>query len=193
MVSPTAPTVLTAAAATTARRPVARPYVVAAHAVSLLVLPSCVWRILLGAGVTLGFPRAALEASDMPGWVPHLGSRRIPPLAVVLPAALGGVALTVTVDGGRRQPVLRRGDLGRDCSTSPRPPTGHRAPSRARHRSARCRPEEVWLSRGFLRAYSRSRPVSWVCQLDAWPNNLITRHDGEPVWLDWAFVGDGAL
>jgi hypothetical protein len=128
MVSPTAPTALTATAATTARRPVARRYVVAAHAVSLLVLPSCVWRILLGAGVTLGFPRAALEASDMPGWgtvyvialsalnealalltlglirpwgeavpgwVPHLGSRRIPPAAVVLPAALGGVALTV--------------------------------------------------------------------------------------------------
>ncbi len=100
-------------------------------------------------------------------------------------------------------------------------------------------PEEGWLSRGFLRAYSGSRPVDWallddddawaqplmrehfgaplraalvrlhrgrdrlltwmeelprtVCHLDVWPNNLIGRPDGGIVFLDWAFVGDGAL
>jgi hypothetical protein len=100
-------------------------------------------------------------------------------------------------------------------------------------------PGEDWLSRGFLRAYSGSRPVDWalmdddrawtlplmrehfgaglrggllqlhhrrerllgvmerlprtVCHLDVWPNNLIRRAGGEVVFLDWAFVGDGAL
>jgi hypothetical protein len=100
-------------------------------------------------------------------------------------------------------------------------------------------PDEEWLSRGFLRAYSGSRPVAWslmddddawalplmrehfdaslrtallrlhrgrdrlltwmeslprtVCHLDVWPNNLIRRSGGEIVFLDWAFVGDGAL
>jgi len=32
-----------------------------------------------------------------------------------------------------------------------------------------------------------------VCHLDAWMNNIIRRPDGEVVFLDWAFVGDGAV
>jgi hypothetical protein len=100
-------------------------------------------------------------------------------------------------------------------------------------------PEEAWLSRGFLRAYSGSRLVDWalldddaawaqplvrehfppalrqrlgllharrdhllatmerlprtVCHLDVWPNNLVRRPGGEVVFLDWGFVGDGAI
>ncbi|MET9465384.1 hypothetical protein ABZY44_11290 [Streptomyces sp. NPDC006544] len=39
----------------------------------------------------------------MPYWVPLLGGRRIPPLAAVLPAALGAAAVTlITVDGALR-------------------------------------------------------------------------------------------
>ena len=108
-------------------RPVPRHVVIAAHLVALTVLPSGVWRVLLGSGVTMGFTRTALEAGDMPGWgtvsvvfltllteglalltlglvrpwgevvpgwVPRLRGRRIPPRAVVIPAALGGVVLT---------------------------------------------------------------------------------------------------
>lgn len=100
-------------------------------------------------------------------------------------------------------------------------------------------PSEPWLSRGFLRDYSTSRPAdftvledesAWsipliakyyppevraalirmhrnrerlldlmlrlprtVCHLDVWPNNVIRRPTGEVVFLDWSFVGDGAV
>ena len=109
-------------------RPVPRHAVVTAHLVPLTVLPSGVWRIVLGFGATLGFDRADLRADGMPGWgtvmvisltvlteslallsfalvrpwgeevpswVPRLGGRRIPPRVVVIPAAIGGVLLTL--------------------------------------------------------------------------------------------------
>lgn len=49
-------------------RPVPRRVVRAAHLIPLTVLPSGIWRLVLGSGVTLGFSRAYLEADDMPGW-----------------------------------------------------------------------------------------------------------------------------
>ncbi|UMG94268.1 hypothetical protein [Nocardioides sp. TF02-7] len=103
----------------------ARRHVVAAHAVAWCVVPAGLWRLLLGAGLTLGFDRAHLEADGMPGWgtayvvpphgphrgprpagprdgqalgevvprwVPVLRGRRIPTVAVVVPAALGALA-----------------------------------------------------------------------------------------------------
>ncbi len=48
-------------------RPVSRRAVVAAHLTALTVLPSGVWRVLLGCGLTMGFARSDLQASDMPG------------------------------------------------------------------------------------------------------------------------------
>jgi hypothetical protein len=44
-----------------------RSAVVAAHLVPLVVLPSGVWRVLLGCGVSMGFNRATLEAEGFPG------------------------------------------------------------------------------------------------------------------------------
>jgi len=55
-------------AAPAVSRPPARWTVVVAHAIPLLVLPSSIWRILLGSGVAMGVSRASLEAEDMPGW-----------------------------------------------------------------------------------------------------------------------------
>jgi hypothetical protein len=49
-------------------RPVPRQVAVAAHLTALTVLPSGVWRVVLGCGVTLGFARADLRADGMPGW-----------------------------------------------------------------------------------------------------------------------------
>ncbi|MEU8611686.1 hypothetical protein AB0C29_27235 [Actinoplanes sp. NPDC048791] len=39
-----------------------------AHLVPLTVLPSGVWRTVLGFGFGMGFSPTALEASDIPGW-----------------------------------------------------------------------------------------------------------------------------
>jgi hypothetical protein len=108
-------------------RPVPRHVVVAAHLTALTVLPSGVWRVALGCGLTLGFARADLRTDGMPGWgtvmvvglsvltetlalltlglvkpwgeivpgwVPVLGGRRVPPAAAVVPATLGGLMLT---------------------------------------------------------------------------------------------------
>ena len=52
----------------------------------------------------------------------------------------------------------------------------------------------VRLHRGRDRMLSvMERLPRTVCHLDVWPNNLIRRPDGDVVFLDWAFVGDGAL
>jgi hypothetical protein len=49
-------------------RPVPRHVAVAAHLTALTVLPSGVWRVVLGCGVTLGFASADLRADGIPGW-----------------------------------------------------------------------------------------------------------------------------
>ncbi|MEU8234648.1 hypothetical protein AB0C12_34090 [Actinoplanes sp. NPDC048967] len=105
-----------------------RTAVILARLVPLTVLPSGVWRTLLGLGFGMGFSPAALQAGDIPGWgsawaffltvltealalltiglvrpwgevvpawVPWLGGRRIPPVAVVVPATAGGLLLIV--------------------------------------------------------------------------------------------------
>jgi hypothetical protein len=54
-------------------RPVARHVAVAAHLTALTVLPSGVWRVVLGFGVTLGFDRADLRADGIPGWGTVMG------------------------------------------------------------------------------------------------------------------------
>ncbi|MEV1009220.1 hypothetical protein [Streptomyces sp. NPDC049881] len=100
--------------------------VLAAWATVLCTVPSCVWRLALGAGVDVGFTGrlGALYTGTpvmvyvlvlsvlsqavacltfalvspwgerVPGWVPRLGRRRVPVLAVALPAAVGAVAVT---------------------------------------------------------------------------------------------------
>ena len=49
-------------------RPVTRTATILAHLVPLTVLPAGVWRSILGFGFPMGFSRAAMEASDIPGW-----------------------------------------------------------------------------------------------------------------------------
>ncbi len=41
--------------------------VIAAHLIPLVVLPSGIWRILLGCGLSMGFSQATLEAQGFPG------------------------------------------------------------------------------------------------------------------------------
>ncbi|OZM82208.1 hypothetical protein [Pseudonocardia sp. MH-G8] len=102
-------------------RPVPRWAVVAAHLVPLTTLPSALWRIPLSFGFPMGVVGVHLQwwepyyfvalslvtegvalltlglvqpwGERVPGWVPLLGGRRVPPLAAVVPAALGAVAL----------------------------------------------------------------------------------------------------
>jgi hypothetical protein len=59
----------------------------------------------------------------------------------------------------------------------------------ARHRAALIALHE---RRHALLALAETLPRT-VCHLDVWPNNLVVRPDGEVVFLDWAFTGDGAL
>jgi hypothetical protein len=48
-------------------RPVSRRAVIVAHLIPFTVLPSGIWRTVLGFGVTLGLSRASLEADHLPG------------------------------------------------------------------------------------------------------------------------------
>jgi len=72
----------------------------AAYGAVLAPLPSAVWRLGLAAGLPMGFSADRLAALDVPGWIPPLGGRRVPPLAAVLPAGLAAVLLTVVTVAG---------------------------------------------------------------------------------------------
>lgn len=58
--------------------------------------------------------------------------------------------------------------------------------------SARERLVRMCAQRERLLRLSEALPRT-LCHLDVWPPNLIRRADGEVVFLDWAFAGDGAL
>ncbi|GAA1964690.1 hypothetical protein [Catenulispora subtropica] len=105
-------------------QPVARWAERTAHAIPLLVLPWCLWRLPFGFGFTMGmaedqgslagwapfyvfglsiFSEGAAHLAYglvrgwgevVPRWVPRLAGRRIPPLAAVVPATVGGLVMT---------------------------------------------------------------------------------------------------
>ncbi|MBB6171846.1 hypothetical protein HNR23_001906 [Nocardiopsis mwathae] len=88
----------------------------AAYAVPLCLLPSSLWRLHLAAmpggwyplvssaaELGLGLPTLGLVhrwGEAVPRWVPLAGGRRIPGTAVVLPAALGALAITLVTAYG---------------------------------------------------------------------------------------------
>jgi hypothetical protein len=108
-------------------RPAPRWATVAAHLVSLVVLPAGLWRIGLALGFSMGMVEngepAHVHGSEsvyivglsvvteslalltlglvrpwgerVPGWIPQIGGRRIPPGPVVATAATGAVALAL--------------------------------------------------------------------------------------------------
>lgn len=68
-----------------------------------------------------------------------------------------------------------------------------RQPLMREHFDASLRESLVSLHRGRDRLLSLMEELPrTVCHLDVWPNNLIRQPAGEIVFLDWAFVGDGA-
>ncbi|MGC4938357.1 hypothetical protein [Kribbella sp. DT2] len=100
----------------------------AAHVTALTALPSCLWRLALAAGFSMGYQpewiaanaadgtdRAYLIALSLiteglalltlglvrpwgeivPAWLPIIGGRRVRPLAAVVPATVGAIALTL--------------------------------------------------------------------------------------------------
>lgn len=101
----------------------ARWVVVAAQVAALTAVPSGIWRITMGFGIPVGFDTTGLGAPGwfsvvcvamglgiegltmltlglvrpwgevVPRWIPVVGGRRVPPLAAVIPAALGSIAL----------------------------------------------------------------------------------------------------
>ena len=97
---------------------------IAAHAVPLVILPSGLWRVgaMLEIPAFTTIPGAAADSGYMllltvlaeclglltlglvrpwgevvPRWVPLLGGRTVPPLAAVVPAALGALGVTVLI------------------------------------------------------------------------------------------------
>jgi len=102
-------------------RPAPRWAVVAAHLVPLTALPSALWRVPLALGFPMGIVGVRLQwweplyfialslvtegaalltlglvrpwGERVPRRVPLLGGRRVPPLAAVVPAATGAVAV----------------------------------------------------------------------------------------------------
>ncbi|MBN6040550.1 hypothetical protein [Amycolatopsis sp. 195334CR] len=108
----------------TVRTAVPRWARIAAHAVPLVILPSGLWRIgaMLGIPAFTTLPATTADHAYMllltvvaeglglltlglvrpwgevvPRWVPVLGGRAVPPLAAVVPAALGALGVTVLV------------------------------------------------------------------------------------------------
>ncbi|MFF2025625.1 hypothetical protein ACFVW2_27975 [Streptomyces sp. NPDC058171] len=97
-----------------------------AHAIPLLLLPQCLWRLPFAFGFEMGMDGEGSMPSSWwvsvpyvfglslitealallsfalvrgwgevaPSWLPFVGGKRIPPLAVIVPAALGGLATT---------------------------------------------------------------------------------------------------
>jgi len=74
----------------TTERPVPRWAERTAHVIPLLVLPWCLWRLPFAFGFSMG---STEDPGPMPAWA-RLGGKRIPPLAAVVPAVVGGVVMT---------------------------------------------------------------------------------------------------
>jgi hypothetical protein len=132
-------------------------------------------------GAELGIPDIAAAAED-------------------LGRAQGGPGLV----GGPRwigdEPWLSRGFLAEYSATRPanrsllHDDAAWAQPLIARHFDDELRAGLVRLHerRDALLALNAGLPRA-ICHLDVWPRNLIRRPDGEVVFLDWAFAGDGSL
>lgn len=95
-----------------------------AHAIPLVALPVCIWRLpVIGHGMggeplaptaghiayvvalsvlselaaLLSFGLVRAWGERIPAWVPRLGGRRIPPAAALVPATIGGLLLTAAL------------------------------------------------------------------------------------------------
>ncbi|MFI9718168.1 hypothetical protein ACIHFE_00705 [Streptomyces sp. NPDC052396] len=103
-------------------RPVPRWAERVAHLIPLLGLPVCFWRLPIGFGYGMGgavmppsvwnvpyvvslsvlseclalfcFGLVRWWGETVPEWVPRIGGRRVPPMAVIAPAGLAGLAFT---------------------------------------------------------------------------------------------------
>ncbi|MGW1764235.1 hypothetical protein ACWCQL_09130 [Streptomyces sp. NPDC002073] len=107
---------------TATERPVPRWAAVAAHAMPLVALPVCLWRLPIAFGYGMGgevlppspwnipyvvglsvlseafallsFGLVRRWGEVVPAWIPKLGGSRIPPFAAILPAAVSGLFFT---------------------------------------------------------------------------------------------------